>query len=202
MMKKQIIQTCRDKSGSTLVEFSLLLGFLLFTTFGIVEGGYIFYQVNGAQKATQAAARYAATRPPVAKNLNECVTSGSLPSVNAGTDCSLLTGVSYDKVVCQYTGAETSDCSQANFLPIRDQMKAVFPFIEDENIWITYEGTGLGYIGRGKPVPAITVELRNIQYSYVVLGQLMRWQGSDIGTAFNISNVQTTVIGEDIGEGA
>lgn len=199
MLRNHIKRTCRDESGSTLVEFSLLLGFLLFATFGIVEGGYIFYQVNGAQKATQAAARYAATRPAVANNLNECVTTSAISGVDAGTDCSTIGGT-YDKVVCEYANL-SSDCDISLFTPIRDEMKAVFPFIKDENIFITYEGTGLGYVGRGKPVPAITVELRNIQYNYVVLGQLMNWQGSDIGTAFNISNVQTTVIGEDIGEG-
>jgi len=180
VFKNSIIRHWKDQSGSTLVEFSLLLSFLLFSTFGIVEGGYIFYQYNGAQKATQIAARYAATRPPVANITNDCFVSGT-PTAGLGTDCAALAGVTFEKIECEYINIG-SDCDADNFLPIRDRMKSAFPFIEDDNIFITYEGTGLGYIGRGKAVPSITVELKNIQYSYIVIGNLMKWQGSDIGT--------------------
>lgn len=201
MFKRNIIRHWKDESGSALVEFSMLIGFLLFMTFGILEGGYIFYQVNGAQKATQTAARYAATRPPVVKNMDECVSTGGTGGTNAGIDCSVFAG-NFDSVTCYYPDGDTADCDLANFTPVRNKMKDVFPFIKDENIFITYEGTGLGYVGRGRPVPAITVELRNIQYNYIVIGQLLQMRGASIGTAFKINNVQTTVIGEDIGEGA
>ena len=202
MTRKILSKFVKNQRGAALIEFAFVIPFLLLTTFTIVEGGYIFYQANGTQKATQLGARVAATRPAVAIDMDDCVTENGTDTdgLNAGVDCSTLTN--FGKIECAYDPIDAAKCDATNFKRIRDTMVNAYPFIEDDSIFITYEGTGLGYVGRGKPVPAITVELRNVQYEYIAIGHLLNYWNVDLGTSFKINNIQTTVIGEDIGDGA
>jgi len=192
----------KNDCGAVLVEVSLLLPLLLLLTFGIVEGGYIFYQANGTQKATQLGARFAATRPMIATGFtsgtNDCMSSAAQEDI--GTNCATVPPANLQSVTCSKT--MLTGCDDAKLTVILNKMKSVYPFIEDNDLFITYEGTGLGFVGRGKPVPAITVELRGVEYDYIAIGHLLNFSGVDLGSAFKINNVQTTVIGEDIGEGS
>lgn len=200
MGRVKTLRRLKDNSGSTLVEFSLLLPLILILTFGIIEGGYIFYQVNGAQKATQMAARIAATRPPVATNLNECASTADTSNTNAGVNCSTLPAADLITTTCSKN--QTTNCENDKRLEILNKIQSAYPFVTDDNLFITYEGTGLGYVGRGKPVPAITVELRNINYDFIMIGVIIQGLGGNLGEVFKIDKTQTTVIAEDMGQGA
>ena len=63
MIGKTVISFFRDRAGAALVEFSLLLSFLLLGMVGIVEVSRAIYQFNVANKGVAAAARYVARLP-------------------------------------------------------------------------------------------------------------------------------------------
>lgn len=193
-MKNQFRNALKDTAGASLVEFSLLLVLLMTVTFGIVDGGYIMYQFNSAQKATQVGARIAATRAPVVEGLTDC---GVVPpsTANAGDDCITIPGSTTWSQTCSVSNTG-SPCNNTQRLAILTEMRRIYPNIRDENLEITFSGTGLGYVGRGKPVPAITVTLVGIDYDYVAIGQLLNF-----GSMFRINTTQSTIIAEDIGEG-
>lgn len=193
-MIKHTRQTLKDTAGSSMIEFSLLMGLLMLFTFSIVDGGYIMYQFNSAQKATQMGARVAATRSPVVTGLNDCGVA-NINNVFAGTDCSEVPGSDSWSVVCTSSGG--AQCDAAARARVLAEMQRVYPSIDDSNLVITFSGVGLGYVGRAVPIPAVTVQLQNIQYNYVAVGQLLNF-----GTVLNFNTTQTTVIAEDLGEGA
>ena len=55
----------RDQSGTTTIEFTIVMVLFLMLTFGIVEFGYMLWQYNSAAKAAQLGARMAAVSDPV-----------------------------------------------------------------------------------------------------------------------------------------
>ena len=205
-MLRHFKKLLRDKNGSTLVEFSLIVAPLLLITFGIAEGGYVLYQQNTAQKATQIGARYISTRSPIVPGISDCgVTPGS--TVLAGTDCNSVPGSTTWSFTCQNGGG--AGCDTAVMANVLTEMQKVFPGIEASNLKVVISGTGYGYVGRGKPVPAITVSLINLSYDYVAVTPLISALQSIAGEnvtnpilTANISTAQTTIVSEDYGEGA
>jgi len=183
-----------NEDGSTLVEFSLLMGLIFLLTFGIVEAGYIYYQFNSAQKATQIGARYASTHASILPGMEDC---GVTTSDVAGTDCVDLTeDHMFTPITCSFdTGGQ---CDATAWDAIFDVMNEVYPNLEKANVDITYSPTGLGFVGRGRPVPAITVTLKNLSYNYIAVGALVN---TDLGSALNFNTTNTTIIAEDIKEG-
>ena len=70
---------------------------------------------------------------------------------------------------------------------------------------ITYSASGLVFIGRGKPVPAITVSVQNLQYNYIAIGSLynaVSTASSGTPKTFaeivNLDSAQTTIVAEDL----
>ena len=59
----KFISFLKDRSGAALVEFSLLLSFLLVSGLGAIEISRAIYQFNVANKGVTAAARYVARLP-------------------------------------------------------------------------------------------------------------------------------------------
>jgi len=197
----------KDKKGSTLIEFSLIMTLLFVVTFGILEGAYIAYQLNNAQKATQLGARYASTRESVV-DLTVFEDCGADHTAKAGTACKDIPNQTdsggnplhpdydgFDTVTCATPTA--SDCVEDAWNAVLAEMQTVYPEIEAANLEISFSYTGLGYVGRRKPVPAITVSLINMKYDYIVVGQIL-----NLGNVINFPTTYTTVIAEDIGEGA
>lgn len=192
---KQIRQNQR---GASLVEFSLIVPLLFVLTFGIIDMGYVLFQYNAAVKATQVGAQYAATHDPVVQNLNDCGVADY--SDKAGTDCASVTGYSNWSVTCP-SGA---NCNAAVMASIVTEMQAVFPNLEAENVTVTFSGEpGLGYIGRGRPVPVITVEIEDLNYSYIAIGGLVAAIADNVnlGTTKSITSARTSIIAEDLREG-
>ena len=187
-------------NGATLVEFSLIVPLILAMTFGIVEFGYVLYQFNSAQKATQAGARIASSRQ-ILLGVEDCFVNSS---DRAGTDCADVSGASgWAGITC--TGVnDTSSCKGSGMAAVLAEMQIYFPGLTASNLEVEFGPTGFGYIGRGKPVPSVTVRVVNLSYDYIAIGGLVNALpgNSSIGDAINISTAQTTVIGEDIAEGA
>ena len=53
------------------------------------------------------------------------------------------------------------------------EMQRVFPRVQRENLIVEFSGSGLGFVGRGSPVPFVTVKLQNMTYSFVALDGLL-----------------------------
>ncbi len=186
-----------DDGGAVLVEFSLVAALMLLITFSLVEFGLVYNKFNSAQKATQAAARIAATRL-ILEGVSDC---GVATSASAGTDCANIPGSTGWSVVC--TGAGGSGCNMTGINAVLASVAAIYPDAEPADVRITFSGTGYGFVGRGKPVPAITVSIENITYDFVAVGGLLNalTPGTTFAASIGIDSAQTTVIGEDTGDG-
>lgn len=187
----------RDQDGAVLVEFSVVAVLMLIITFSLVEFGLVYNKFNSAQKATQAAARIASTRL-ILEGQDDCGPSTTLP---AGTDCSNVPGSSTWSVTC--TGAGGNGCNMTGITAVVSTVQSIYPDAEPGDIQIVFSGTGYGFVGRGRPIPAITVSIQNIDYNFVTIGKLLSAldSQSSFSQTLNIDVAQTTIIGEDTGEG-
>ncbi len=191
---KNVWQDCK---GSVLVEFSVVAALMLLITFSIIEFALVFNKFNSAQKATQAAARVVSTRL-VLEGVDDC---GTTTSLSAGTDCADVPGSDGWTVIC--TGSGGNGCNAAGMAEVLAAAHGFYPDVTANDIVVTFTGTNYGFVGRGKPVPAITVSIQNITYEFVTIGQLLSVvdPSATFAQTLNISSAQTTIIGEDIGEG-
>lgn len=187
----------KDERGAVLIEFSVVMVIMLLITFSIVEFALVFNKFNSAQKATQAAARVAATRL-VLEGIDDC---GTATNQSAGTDCADVPGSTSWSVTC--SGGSISGCNSDGFDEVVAAAQRFYPEVTAEDIELVFSGTAYGFVGRGKPVPAISVSINNITYDFVTIGQLLNVlsPGSTFSETLNIDTAQTTIIGEDIGEG-
>lgn len=193
------LQKFRDnQKGATLVEFTLILPMLFAVIFGIIDMGYLLYQYNAAVKATQFGAQYAATHEAVVDDLKDC---GLVDySDKAGTDCGAVSGYSTWSVTCP-GGA---NCNAAVMSEILTAMQNIYPNLQAENVSVTLSGDpGLGYIGRGRPVPAITVAIEDLEYNFIAVGIFVNAMANalKIDANIGISSARTSIIAEDLREG-
>jgi len=157
----------RDERGSTLVEAAVIFPVVLTLTFGVMEFGNAFYQWILAEKATQHGVRHAVTSRMIATGVPDCGVATSEP---AGTPCRLVAGSTTWSRTC--TSAGGSGCDGTAFNALVAQMQSVYPRITAANVVIEYSGLGLGFVGRGSPVPNVTVSLRNMTFNFVALDGL------------------------------
>ena len=100
-----------DQSGSTLVEFTLVLFVMLTMTFGVVEFGYAGFQWANAEAATQRGVRLAATRDAAIINIPDC--GVGVTGVVLGQPCSTDAG-SYSWSVTCNAGSGGANCNAAD----------------------------------------------------------------------------------------
>lgn len=180
----------RDTCGATVVETALVLPVLLVLTFGLLEFGLAIWRYNVAEKATADAARYLATHGPIVApaTVPECFVNDD---EIRGTPCSEVPGASAWSAVC---GAGVA-CDAGVIDAAVTRMREIAPFVAPENVEIELSGSNLGYVGRGRPVPIITVRLVDLTYDFIALDGLLGLDGI-VMPGFDASSV-----GEDLGEG-
>ena len=191
-----------ETSGASMVEFSIVLFFLLVLTGGIIDFGVGLYQFNAANKAMQQGVRLAAVSDPVSSDLKTLtgMESGaaagdpfpSFTRVCTGGTCS--NGGTYNVAAMRtlvYGRGETACGSvAANQLA---GMCDVFPRIAPANVTVTYQSSGLGFAGRpGGPVPTITLQLTGLTFSLPFLNGLMGLP------PITIPPMRTSATGEDL----
>ena len=212
----------RDEDGGPAIEFGLIAIILIFITFSILEFGFVLYQYNSADKATQMGARFAATSWPVAAGLEsvDCRTSpGNTDPF--GTPCQA--GDNFGVVTCTSTActcagglcpAEITGALRSNgncpggteFGCIVERMQGVYRFLTPANVQIIYRDIpelrfkGRGYILNQNPtggvVPEIEVRVVNLDIPLFVAGPI-------IGvTTLTMPTIRSTLIGEDMNSGA
>jgi Flp pilus assembly protein TadG len=190
-----------DENGATMVEFTLIFVLMMLLTFGLVEFGLAFYQYNAAEKATAIGARYISTRGPVLTGLGDCgPTSGTgqvnTGSVNAGVYCSTVAGSSGWSRTCNAT-SPAAGCQAAVLTALVTRMRQFDPNIEAQNVQVVLRGSGLGFVGRGAPVPLVTVRLTGMTFDFIALDDLLGFG------PINMPAFDATIVGEDMnGAGA
>lgn len=193
---RTVKQFLDDKSGATLVEFTLVFTLMMLLTFGLIEFGVAFYQYNAAEKATAIGARYIATRGPVATGLGDCGPGVSTSGQNAGTFCASVSGATTWSRTCN-AQAPASGCQAAVLDALVARMQQFAPNLEAQNVQVVLRGSGLGFVGRGAAVPLVTVRLTGLTYDFIALDELL-----GLGP-MTMPTFDATIVGEDFnGAGA
>jgi hypothetical protein len=161
-----------DSSGATAAEFVMVLPLLLVLLFGIIDAGRFLWELNRAEKATQAGVRFAAVTNMVPSNLAtyRFTTGTEVGTVSPGVP---VPTTSFDSVTCDEAGCTNSGAgptpgfNATAFEAIGDRMRAMLPTIGNDNFTITYRNVGLGYAGDpyGADVaPEITINLKDLSF--------------------------------------
>lgn len=182
----------KDCQGAALVEFTITFLLLLLLTFGVAEFGFAWYQWNSAEKATQVGARAATISDPVASELSTFDCNNN--SISLGTPCR-SGGTSFGTIVCSGASSSCSNgysFSGAAFTEIFTPMQQMFPRLQAQNVIVEYTDVGLGFAGRGSPVPEIRVRLTGLTFGYVVLNGLLGF------APITMPDFRATLTGEDL----
>lgn len=181
-----------DRSGTAMVEFTIIFMLLLLLIGGIVDFGNLLFQWNSSEKATQVGARAAAISDPVATELATFDCDNS--SITLGTPCR-LGGASFGTIVCS---GVTSTCdggytfSPTAFNLILAPMRKMFPRLQAQNVIVEYTDVGLGFAGRQAPIPEIRVRLTGLTFDYAFLGGLLGF------SSITMPDFRATLVGEDL----
>jgi len=183
----------KDQRGATIVEFTLIFPMLLILTFGIIEMGLLFWQWNSAERATQLGVRTAVTNNSIINPWTSDCGQVSVPSsVLAGSFCISVPGSNTWTVSCD--GASlAANCDSAAMALVVTRMQTIFPRVTQANVIVEFSGAGLGFVGRGSPIPVVSVSLQNMQYDLIFLDALLGW-----GSTFTMPPFTATLTGEDL----
>lgn len=180
----------KDDEAATLVETTLVFPLVLILTFGLLEFGNALWRWNAAEKATEIAARYVATRGPLLTGVPDCFVA---TTQTAGTSCKDVPGATAWSTSCGAGG--TGTCNSAVTTAALARARAFAPFVQANNFHIDVRGSGMGFVGRGAPVPLITVRLEGMTFDFVVLDGLLGFQ------PMAMPGFDATMVGEDQNEG-
>lgn len=168
-----------DRSGASAAEFAMVLPLLILFLFGIIDGGRYLWEINKAEKATQAGARFAV----VTDVLSSGLAAQNYVGVGGLTQGDVIPASALGQMKCGSTGCCISDgdCTGApavgtfnstNFGYIVQRMQFMKPDIAPSNVTVTYRGSGLGFAGdpNGMDIaPLVTVELTGLKFRPLVL---------------------------------
>jgi Flp pilus assembly protein TadG len=174
----------RDIRGAVLLEFTVVFPVLMVIVLGSVDAAYLGFDWATATKTTYLGARFAAANDPVAggitndvsgnKNGQSCFSHAD-GTVNATANCPTIS------TVCTATaggGSCTNNFAFQNgaFNRILQRMQRLYPSLDRRQIQISYQTTGLGYVGRPHGPPMnVTVSLRCMTHPMYFLPALASW---------------------------
>ncbi len=148
----------QDEGGGPTYEFVLVMFGLITLTMAIIDFGRATWVWNAAQKATQVAARIAVVRDPLYLPIKFHFNCEPQPSAEVvGKLCfdtasnTMRPECDFGTVVCTKGGCngqpyETEQAQQ--FAEIYDAMLYAHPWLEDDEVSITYTPTELGFVGK------------------------------------------------------
>lgn len=198
----------RDEDGATLVEFGIVLAIFLLIFFGLIDFGRMAFHYVTAEKAMHVATRVAVVRPAACPglpqtNLRGPVTGGAVPP-NFGTSCSVAADICARPATVECQGA----AANPTVAEIWALIEGALPNdATPANLHLSYSHDGnLGFLG-GPYVPVVTVELRNLDFTFVSpLGSLVALAGggtdSDLGGAIPFPSMSVSLPAEDLAMGA
>lgn len=196
MMRKLYL----DRSGAGAAEFALVLPLLVLMLFGILDGGRYLWEVNKAEKATQAGARVAIVTDVLDDGLATEDYVGQVVGGTTLTQGDLIPAAALGELACNVDGCScvNGDCPTIDepddyddrFNRVVERMQFMKPDIDASDVTITYRGSGLGFAGdpNGMEIaPLVTVELASTFSPLVLFGS------ADI----DLPTFRTTLTAED-----
>jgi Flp pilus assembly protein TadG len=195
-----------DPSGTTLVEFAVVLPIFLLLLFGLIEFGRMGFEYVMANKGVQMATRLAVTRPPACAgvptfNARGPVLTGTVPP-SFGTNCRAGTDICASPAAVTCAG----DLSNATVAEIWSTISPLMPTdAAASNLRFTYTYTPeLGFLG-GPYVPMVTVEIQNLNFRFITpLGALAAVAGqpdNSLPGTLPFPDLGTTLPAEDLNLG-
>ena len=191
---KSLSRFLRETRASTLVEFAFIAPLLFLITFGVAELGFFYFQYQALDAATRMGARIAATRGPAITGIPDC---GVTVTTSPGNYCSASGAGTQWSATCTGTTLTTSGggvaagCDSALLGRILQEMQKVYPSLVQNNIVVTFSGSNLGFVGKGRPVPLVTVQVTG------VTARLPALTAFGIGP-FPMPSFSTSLPGEDL----
>jgi len=172
-MNRSPLRNCT--SGSSSVEFALMLPLLMILLFGIIDAGRLAWEYNRTEKATQVGARFAVVTssfPPGLVSQSYLGTFGGatltqgdrIPAAALGDIKCTSTSCTCATTPCVSTPGSL-DTAVFNKLLVR--MQNMNPRITASNVEIHYTGSGLGYAGdpNGMQIaPLVTVTVSGMTW--------------------------------------
>lgn len=192
-----------DRSGASAAEFALVLPLLILFLFGIIDGGRFLWEVNKAEKATQAGARVAVVTDVLSGGLaadnyvgrtigGVTLTQGDLiPAAALGRLSCKNTGCCVQGTTCAAPYPAVGAFNATSFNYIVQRMRFMKPDIAASNVVVTYTGSGLGFAGDPNGMelaPLVTVELTGVRFRPLILFNAV---------AFNLPPFRTSLTAED-----
>lgn len=172
-----------DRSGAGAAEFALVLPLLVLMLFAIFDGGRYLWEVNKAEKATQAGARVAIVTDVLDDGLaNEQFVDKVIGGVTL-TQGDVIPAAALGELECTEDGCTcvSGDCPTIDepadysdrFNRVVQRMQFMKQDIDPSDVTITYRGSGLGFAGdpNGMEIaPLVTVELDSTFSPLVLFG--------------------------------
>ncbi|HET9398569.1 MAG TPA: TadE/TadG family type IV pilus assembly protein [Sphingomicrobium sp.] len=171
-----------DRKAAGAAEFALVLPLLILFLFGIIDGGRYLWEVNKAEKATQAGARVAIVTDVLDSGLSGQSYVGQTIGGVTLTQGDVIPVAALGELKCTSTGCSciSGTCPTVvapgdyatRFTRIFERMEFMKPGIAPANVSITYRGAGLGFAGdpNGMEIaPLVTVELTGLQFRPLAL---------------------------------
>ncbi len=207
----------RDESGTSMVEFSIVMTLFFVVFFGIIEFSLALWQWNSVSKAAQLGARLAVVSNPVFPELAELAAldvSGGEAVFDPVPDYISVCDYSTNTTNCTCTGS--SKCPNSPGFDVaaldvmiygRDldttcgnrgadrfpSMCDIFPDIGRDNVVVEYRNSGMGFLGHPTgAVPTVTVRLKGLDFQFVFLQGLLGF------TTITMPDMTVTMSGEDL----
>jgi hypothetical protein len=164
----------RDTRGASAAEFTLVLPLLLLLIFGIIDAGRFLWELNRAEKATQAGVRAAVVTDIIPTGFIEYSYVGRtiggvtlsqgdrIPAAAMGT-------LTCTRTACTCAGAcpPTGTINTTSFDRIITRMQQLYPQASATTVRVEYSGSGLGFAGdpNGMDVaPIVSIRLSGHQF--------------------------------------
>ena len=204
------------------MEMAIVILVFLMLVFGILEFGRVVFEWSKLVEATRAGARYAIVNDPACnifgtpweagdpqylKRACDVEGSGTKYLVcDGGTqevyttidgDCSITSSSEHPQdAACKIVSEHLLEVENGNVEveEIRGNMRGIQSLINSStaDVTITYTCTDAGFAGNAQKVPAVTVEVNNVPYYFIVPGVL------GIDASVTMPPFSTTRTGEDL----
>ncbi len=188
----------RDQRGAAGAEFALVVPLLLIFLFSIIDGGRFLWEVNQAEKATQAGVRLAAVTDIipggfVTYNYVGQTVGGVTLTQGDRIPAAALGSVSCTRTACTCTGScpPVGTINSAAFDRIVTRMRIMYPEITANNVLVEYSGSGLGFAGdpNGMDIaPIVSVRLTGLQFRPITTLSF---------AAVNLPSIRSSLTAED-----
>ncbi len=178
----------RDITGAVLVEYTVVFPLFIVVVLGTVDVSYMLYEWGLANKAAYMGARKAVVSDPVASivsappytstqllQLGQLCFDATNGVANANCPLSSLSSVC-TPAASSGTCTNGGVWSENAFTPILSTMQRVFPRLTRQNVQISYQTNGLGFVDPSRALPMhVTVSIQCMTHQFFFINALMGW---------------------------